>query len=349
MKSHTYFICTIVFGLLANTQFVVAQNESDFSSFLEASRDDAGKLIEGYTSPVIKGLSYGMSGGWFNTAKTHKPFGIDLGVTINAVFIPTSENYFTPNLSNGTFSNLTNPGEGAPTIFGPKDETNYVTSYDPDGNGSRTITISGPEGLDFKEAMGIAAIPVPMAQIGIGTIKNTDLKIRLVPKTTVGNSDIQMFGIGVMHDIKQHIPGVKNLPFDLAMLAAFNSVKGSTSLVNTDSQDTRPDSQDGKTSYTFNSLVFQAIISKKISILTFYAGAGYSAISSKADVSGTYTVVFDQGSSVQISDPVSQEFSNNSPRFTAGVRFKLGPVYLNGDYTIQKFNNLSVGLGFTIR
>jgi hypothetical protein len=351
---YTFKTLGYCFALSLCSWATYAQNEEDLANFLKAGAEDASQLVQEYVKPVVTGVSYGMTGGWYHTAKPHKPFGIDLGVSVNLAFIPTSDNYFDPNKflsSSTTFSNLSNPGSGAPTIFGPKDDTQYTATYDPDGNGpldSQNITFNGPEGLNMKEEIGFAAVPVPMAQIGIGLIKGTDLKVRLVPKQEFGGSEVQMFGVGIMHDIKQYIPGIKSLPFDLSALVAYNSVKGETNLVNTNSNDSRPDSQDGKFDYTFNSWVIQGIISKKISVVTAYAGIGYNLVNTNADIRGTYTI---EGSSASfnVTDPVSIAFKNNSPRFTAGVRLKFGPLYLNTDYTIQKFSMWSAGLGFSVR
>lgn len=332
--------------------FAFAQSEADLSRFLQASQADARALLEGYTSPVFRGLSYGMTGGWYHTAKAHKPLGIDFGVTINATFLPASENYFEPSLTNGTFINNTNPGKGAPTLVGPGDDTQYSVTYDPDGNGpltTQTFTFAGPEGLNLKESIGLSAVPAPMIQLGVGLFKNTDLKVRYVPKVQAGNSDFQMLGFGLMHDIKQYLPGIKVLPFDLSALVAYNRISGSTTLINTDPNDSRPDSADGLASYSFNSWVVQGLISKQIKIITLYAGAGYGFVSSRADVKGTFTLRSDSDVAFDIVDPVNLEFDNKSLRLTAGVRFKFGPVYLCGDYTVQKYNNLAVGFGFTFR
>lgn len=356
MKNN-YKIYVLTFLVMALCSLkVMAQNESDFANFLQASGQDASKLVQAYVEPVIKGVSYGMTGGWYHTAKPHKPFGVDIGVSMNLAFIPTSENYFNPNglgLTTVTnFQNTTNPSQGAPTILGPKDATTYTATYDPgNGNGTQSFTFNGPKGLDMKDAVGFAAVPVPMAQIGIGLVKNTDLKIRLVPKREFGESDIQMFGLGVMHDIKQHIPGIKLLPFDLSALVAFNSVKGSTSLINTNTGDSRPDSDDGKASYKFNSWVIQALISKKVSVLTGYAGVGYNIVKTNVDVTGTYEIYSQEfpATPIEIPNPIAIDFKNNSFRFTAGMRLKFGPLYLNTDYTLQKYKVWSVGMGFAFR
>ncbi len=73
-----------------------AQDENDMVNFLEAGSQDASKLMNAYLNPMIEGLSYGFNGGWYTTAKAHKTLGFDIGVSLNAVFIPSSKNYFSP-------------------------------------------------------------------------------------------------------------------------------------------------------------------------------------------------------------------------------------------------------------
>ncbi|MCX8490902.1 MAG: hypothetical protein ORN54_07530, partial [Cyclobacteriaceae bacterium] len=184
----------------------------------------------------------------------------------------------------------------------------------------------------------------PIVQLGIGIIKNTDLKFRFVPQQKSNSVTFQMFGIGLMHDIKQHIPGLKRLPFDLSILAAYNTVSGTASLVSTSGVI----STDGSLGYKLNSWVAQAIISKKVSVLTAYAGVGYGSVSSNVDITGSFVVPATVGS-FTVKDPLALGLSNNSARLTAGLRLKLGPVYINGDYTLQKYNALTVGFGFAVR
>jgi hypothetical protein len=335
--------------LLSMTSFGVnAQDLSGLTQVFKAEKNDAGSLIRSYITPSVNAVSNGMTSGWYNTGKAHKTLGFDLGVSISAVFTPSSDDYFTPILTSATkFANTTNPGLGAPSVIGPKDVTTYTSTYDPDGSGSlpsQAFVIKGPEGLDLKKNIGFSALPVPMIQLGIGIIKNTDLKIRYVPQQKSNSVTFQMFGLGVMHDIKQHIPGIKNLPFDLSVLAAYNSVTGDASLASTSGVT----STDGKLSYKFNSWVAQAIISKKISVLTGYLGVGYGSVSSNVDITGTFTVPATVGS-FTLKDPLSMELSNTGAKLTAGLRLKFGPIYLSGDYTLQKYNALTVGFGVAVR
>jgi hypothetical protein len=353
-----YRVAFLFFLLVSLAMPVKTVAQDDLAAFLSAG-EDASKLIEAYTQPMVKSVSYGMTSGWYTTAKAHKSLGFDLSVTVNASFIPSSENFFDPkklNFKTTEYNGARDDGSPettpfdsdrkAPTIFGPKDETEY-TSTDP-GTGE-TFVFRGPEGFDVKKEIGISAMPTPMIQLGIGIIKNTDIKLRFVPEQHLGGSTLKMFGVGVMHDIKQHFKGLKMKPFDLSVLVAYNSVSGSADLTNSDDTDFIPDSDNGVGEYKFDSWVFEAMLSKKLSVLTAYAGVGYSMVDTQLDVKGDYTVVSESDIEVQISDPVSIAFSNSSFRCTLGLRLKLGPVYFNGDYTFQKYNTLSVGFGFTVR
>jgi len=350
----TYFVaCACVLMFFSMT--VKAQNDKDMMAFLSAAPADASKLMTAYATPVVKSLSYGLTGGWYHTAKTHNTLGVDIGVTINAVFIPTSDNYFTPgslglktiDTKNGGFVNNTTGTQQAPTVVGPDDKTTYTSTYDPGGGiGPQSVSFSGPGGFDLKRQIGFAALPAPMAQIGIGIIKNTDIKIRYVPQIHQGSSNVSMFGLGVMHDIKQYIPGIKSLPFDLSAFVGYNSVTGSTGLV---SSSGNPTSTDGSLSYKFNSWAFQGLISKKFSVLTLYGGLGWGTIATKVNVTGHYTIQGAPAGSFTVKDPVTINLSNNSIKLTVGMRLKFGPFYLNGDYTLQKYNAVSAGLGFSFR
>ena len=348
-----YWLLMFASCVMVHSGSLQAQNEADFAKFLQAEKEDASKLIAAYTTPVVKAVSYGMTSGWYHTGKTHSKLGFDLGVTMSAVFTPTSDDYFTPGtlgLKNTVLtSSAVGPGK-APAIFGPKGTTTYTSTYTPSGGifPPQTASFNGPEGLDLRKNLGFSAVPVPMVQLGIGLIKNTDLKVRFVPQTKVGASTVNMLGFGLLHDIKQHIPGIKMAPIDLSILVAYNSVNGTTSLVNTNSSGSQPVSKDGKVSYTLNSWVVQAIVSKKFSVLTLYGGVGYGAVSSKVNVTGTYTIVATP-STFDIKDPVAINFSNTGMKVTAGLRLKFGPLYLNGDYTLQKYNALTLGLGFSVR
>ncbi len=345
----TLFLAVIVFTF----SFFGSKAQNDLTELLQAGPEDASKLMGAYLDPVVVGLSYSLNGGWFHTAKAHKSFGFDLAISANAVFIPSSRNTFRPSdlafKSNTTL--ISSPlGDEVPTISGADVQTEYESELTlPDGT-KQIVNFNGPPGLEFKENFKVSGVAAPMVQLGIGIYKNTDLKIRFVPEQTFDNSSVKMLGFGVMHDIKQHIPGIKLMPFDLSALVGFTKISGRVDMeFDKPANDTSP--QEMK--YDVNAWLFQALISKKFSVITFYGGLGYNAVKSSSDVVGSYLIYGantpDTSDDVVVKDPVRLAFNNNSLRVTAGVRLKLGPIFLNGDYTLQKYNMLSVGLGVAVR
>lgn len=337
-------VFTLILGINLLPLCTQAQSENDLVNFLQAGPEDASKLMNAYLNPMIEGLSYGFNGGWYTTAKAHKSLGFDIGFSFNAVFIPSSKNYFTPKDLGLETTVLTSPASGkAPTIVGPEEASTY--SVDVNGDGRPDGTLDGPQGLDLKEQIKISGVLAPTAQIGIGIYKNTDLKIRWMPEVSTGSSKIKLIGFGVLHDIKQHIPGIKMLPFDLSVLVAFTKIQGETGMsgeFDPAPGDTRPQMMD----YDMEAWLFQALISKKLAIFTFYGGIGYNTIATSSDVTGSYMI---PGIQQPLSDPVSLRFKNNSMRLNGGIRINLGPVYLNGEYILQEYSTVSVGLGVSIR
>jgi len=333
-------LCVISAPILSH-----AQDETDLEDFLKAGPADATKLMQAYLNPVIEGLSYSFNGGWYTTAKAHKTFGFDISASFNAVFIPSSKNYFRPADLNLQVAQLISPASGnAPTIAGPSDETLY--SYDINNDNQPEGTFSGPEGLDFKETFKVSGVVAPTAQIGIGIYKNTDLKVRWIPEVTSGSAKIKLLGFGVMHDIKQHIPGIKVLPFDLAVLVGYTNIKGETPMKDPSIPPSSGDTSPQEMLFNMNAWLFQAIISKKLAIFTFHGGVGYNTISTSSDVKGSYVI---PGYPNGVKNPVSLRFKNNSMRLSAGVRMNFGPIFIGGEYTLQEYSTVSVGLGVTVR
>jgi hypothetical protein len=327
---------------MLSTTLIHAQEENDLVNFLEAGKEDASKLINAYLNPMIQGAAYGFSNGWYTTAKAHKTLGFDFGVTANAVFIPSSKNYFNPSdLQLTTVDHYSSPlGNGkAPTLTGPDKAVTYYLDK------AETRSFEGPKGVDFKDNLKISGVLVPTAQLGIGIIKNTDLKIRWTPEIKYSNSKVKVFGFGVLHDVKQHIPGIKLLPFDLSVLVAYTKISGSTSLAGK-FQPVPTDTRAQEITYSMNAWTAQALISKKVAIVTFYGAVGYNAAKTTSDVVGSYVI---PSTALILKDPVSLSFKDKSFRITAGTRFNFGPIYLSADYTLQQYSTVSVGLGATVR
>ena len=138
--------------------------------------------------------------------------------------------------------------------------------------------------------------------------------------------------------------------------SAYNKLTATTDLegLYTNSGSVKQEGSGETTGYTA-----QILISKSIPVLTFYGGIGYNSSTTTYSIKGSYLVdkaFLPDGSNypllspVTLNNPFSKDFSSSGFRATGGIRFKFGPVTLNGDYTY--FNSkgvMALGFGFTVR
>lgn len=304
--------------------------------------------MKGYISPALNTIGAGFAQAWYNTAKPYKLIGFDLTVTASAIYFPSSD--LTHKVENSQMTNVqvnVSPSAttfvDAPTVFGSVTVPVYQLEDPlPPPNGPILPmpgqNIQGAPGLDFAKEVG-TFIPVAKVQLGIGLPKGTDLKFRFYPSTKVGdNGSASMLGFGLMRDIKQHIPGIKRLPFDLSVFVGYTNAKLDVGL-----DSNRPDQ---KANFETTATTVQALISKKLSVLTFYGGLGYNFTIASLVMKGTYAI---NNSGKTIKGPVDFSVSNSGPRLTAGMRLKLFILTFHGDYTFQQYNALTVGFGFNVR
>jgi len=332
----------LVLLLLAMPFAVAAQGDLD--QLFSGSVKDAKYLSEGYISPMLKAVGYGLNQGWYNTARPHKFPGFDLTLSVNPVFIPSADKIF--NVDNTKMTNVAlvsdvdgkpvDPSNGKgniPTLFGADKSTSYATKD------LIPTTFQGPKGT------GLGFLPMPTLNLGIGLPKGFDIKFRFVPTIDLGKAsgnDITgkfgLFGIGVLHDFKQWIPGIKALPFDLSAFVGYTKMT-----LNAGLSSSNPDQ---KAEFTSSATTIQVLISKKISVLTPYAGVGINMATTKLGIKGTYDF---GGSTGSVKDPFDLSVASNGPRATAGLRLKFGPIAFHGDYTLAKYKSASVGFGINVR
>lgn len=321
---------------------------SNFDSFLRAGAEDATTLVGNYMEPIVVGFSYGMSNSWYNTAKPHETLGFDLTITANLTTVPTSKELFVFDPSD--YSNVSSTGETnlIPTAMGPDDGngSQLTFSYDDKITGETIHGTYAPAGIGIKEQTGYNVVPSPMVQLGIGTFKNTDIIIRYTPEITFGDFKTSVFGLGIKHDIKQWIPGVKRVPIDISILGAFSGFDNTLDMSGLDLT-----GQNQEALFNVNNWTVQAIVSKKISVLTFYGAFGYSNVTSSVKISGTYIMEdeLDSELTFSVTDPVDLNYNENSWRATGGLRLKFGLFTIHGDYTWQEYQIISAGIGLNFR
>lgn len=332
----------LAFSLVVGTTSV-ASAQDDLDKFLSGSVEDGEKLIEAYINPFMKSFGLGLNQGWYNTAKPHKIAGIDITITGNAMVVPQADRFF--NVSDLGLQTLQlDPSSPyypeMPTIIGPEDES-YLRIVEENSGLSEAFEVPG--GLDLEGNIGKNWIPVPMAHVGIGLIKGTDLKLRFTPTIDLGdNGSLKILGVGVMHDIKQWIPGMKLLPFDLSGFVGYTKIE----------LDTYFDPEMNPSQHAIfeaSAWTVQGLISKKFSILTLYGGVGYNSANTNLALKGDFDVDDDGEIESHERDPISLRSASSGFRATAGMRLKLAILTFHADYTVQEYNCISAGVGISIR
>lgn len=324
----------IVFALIGLSA-LTTRAQGDLDDLLKGSQADANYLAQGYLEPVLNAIGSGLNQGWYNTAANHKKFGFDLTLSISSIQFPSTDRlYFVDN--NRLSSIRLQSGSGdVPTFVGPNAPPTYEYL---DGSGNPTgATFQGPPGVDLENEVPLGGMPVPTLNLGIGIPWNTDVKLRY-GTLSQAEAKINLFGFAIQHDIKQHIPGLKELPFDLSALFGYTSFTSELQFDPTGNPNQ-------KGTADFSATTIQAIIGKKFSVLTLYGAVGYNFSSGDFKAVGTY----DTGTGSTMTDPVTITSSVNGPRATAGLRLKLAVFTFHGDYTFQRYNTFTFGFGISVR
>lgn len=328
----------------------VYPQSGDFLELLYSGPEDASRYADKYFEPIFKGVGYGFNNGWYNTAKTHKTFGFDISISANLAFVPEVDNYFLFRNDDYLITTLESGTEAqTPTLFGPN-EVGPLMEVKDDATGLTVARFAGPRGAGFKEAIGFQAVPSPIIQVGLGVIKNTDIKLRYIPDVARKDADYSVWGIGIMHDVGQWIPVIKNAPINFSLFGAFSKLN---TTVRFDPLEDFP-GENQHFSTTISGYTVEALISKKISFLTLLAGVGYNSAKTNFDLLGTYQVTYGNPAlpedyMLTYENPIRLDTNESSPRVTGGVRLQFAVVTLHATYTFNGYNLLNVGLGFSFR
>lgn len=337
-------VLTIVLtAAIAVTMTSPSFGQNDVDQLLTESFNDGRKLVNAYATPFMNSVSLGLNQGWYNTAQTHKVAGVDLTITASAMTIPKSDLLFDVTKLGLEVIELkgTSPHYPyAPTILGPDDAPVFTFT---DSQTGITQEYKGPGGFNLEKELGRNWVPVPMANLGFGLPKGTDIKLRFTPAIDVGgDASLKIYGVGVMHDVKQWIPGMKLLPFDLSGFVGYTKFK-------MESYFDKAAYPDRRGLFEMNATTVQGLISKKFSVLTLYGGLGYNIARSTLAMKGTYDINGDGQVGANEIDPLDLNFSASGFRTTAGMRLKLAVLTFHADYTLQKYKCLTVGFGISVR
>ena len=191
--------------------------------------------------------------------------------------------------------------------------------------------------VDFNMPGGFKtpAMPLPMLQAGIGLIKNTALDIRYMPMLNVGNNfNVNLFGIGLKHDLLQWIPVAGDaIPMSL-------SLQGGYTTLNTDLKISGQEVSLNTKATTIN-----LVASKRLLMVTGYAGIGYSSAATTFSSNANFEL-----SGIEFDENIEMKFeSNKNLRANIGLRLNITLVTIHADYTFSEFPTATLGLGVSLR
>ena len=351
------------FGTLMSSLLIISSvSLAQFGNFdfLKSGAADGAKIIQAYVAPWANAFGGGLNSGWYNTAKPHKLLGFDLTTSINVGMVPASEDTY--NVSDLHLTTLTGTGT-ASTVSGPDVSGATLTKT---VSGFTVASFALPPGTGWK------MIPVPTAQIGIGLPLGTEVKFRYIPKITVKNNDISLWGVGLMHSIMQYIPGNKLIPADVSIFGGYTKLEGNIHM------SLKPDAtvtQNFTAGYlatnpfdtqnlnvTVTALNVGVIASLNLPVITLYGGLGYSKTSTGIAIEGNFPVPvaapttlpthveYNNSGVIVGKDFTGMDIENFSGlRANIGLRIKLAVITIHADYTRAQYNIFSSGLGISFR
>jgi hypothetical protein len=345
----------VFFVFLGIAQFSVAQSE--VIEFLKA-KDDANLMFEGYLKPYAYALGDGLNNGWYNSAETHKLLGFDLSVSASAIMIPSSAKTFDLNDIGMTEFSVSGSNSITPTIAGDDSDGPLLTNND------ESIQFKAPAGT------GLDIVPVPVAQLTLGVLPNTDLSVRYVPTISVDleddKADIDLFGIGIKHNFLKTIPGLRRLPLDASAFIGYSKIDAESTFSYESG-----DFGSGNTSITFENdgnqkldvssktLKFGLIVSKKLGPITFWGSIMESRSKSTVDLLGKYVlkVTYTEettGTPYTVTeplaeDPIDLDFKTSNVSLDAGLRLKLAFFSLFGSVSKAEYTSFNAGISLGFR
>lgn len=333
-----------IFALLGVSNLASAQYED----YVQGVTKDFNKYMDNYMDPLLQGLGYGFNNGWYNTARPHKSFGFDLTISANLAYVPVANQSFKLNPDNYEVFDLQDPNNDEfPTVMGGTTNNEIRAVFDKANPNSPYVAFPTLDGIQGDLPLNIVAVPSPIIQIGVGIVKKTELKVRWVP--TIKNDagiDYHYWGMGVMHSVSQWIPVVKDLPFlDISGFIGFTNIDLSYEL-----DPGTIDGSDQMAEFGVKTFNYQVVASATASVITGFVGIGYDDFKTNLGMKGTYLVeVPGTGTQEAIVNPVDLDAKGGGFRATVGARLKLAILTLHAAYTLQGYNTLNAGVGFSFR
>jgi len=310
------------------------------------ANSDSNLLMKNYMSPVMEGMIYSLNNGWFHTAKTHKKGGFDITFNANLAITPSSSQTFLFKDSDYQYLTLESGSNIMSTAMGSQNNS-VIGVRIPESNDYKVASFTLPDGIGDDVALN--SVPSAMLQISVGLPFSTDISVRYLPKIKTNDTESNLIGIGIKHNLMQYFGPLDKLPLNIALLGGFTTMDATYNIQNSGLTGSSQEAL-----LTFNTYTVQAIASLDFPIVSVYTAIGFDAGTSSLKLRGTYELQYtlagsDASVTESITDPISINHDANSFTSSIGARFNLGFFKIYGDYTLKKYNTLSAGIAFSFR
>lgn len=336
-----------------------ASAASDVNANLQQLAGDAAK---GYLKPIISSLGSNLNQGWFNQSPRPIKLGVDLAASFYIVgtayatgadeFSAGTSIYVDQQLANTLAASLAeqrgidpsdtvrfNPARrqiaaqlvdktfdvqvDGPTIIGSSDDNVKYTFSSDDPNLPAELRGQSAElPVTGQDLQGFVGLPLPVAQITVGTFYGTMATIRALPEV----EGMRFWGFGINHNPGVWREGGNFLPFGINSSVNF----AYSSLGYGDYID-------------FSAWNLGLMASRRIGFrmlnITPYVGVGMEHSTLSVSYTTSYTDANDQPIKVSV-----EESGENLFRMTMGAGLRLGVLNFDAGYTMAKYPSGNFGM-----
>ncbi|KHJ38861.1 hypothetical protein PBAC_09710 [Pedobacter glucosidilyticus] len=335
--------------------------QDDIGAIVKAGAGDATKLAQAYLNPFFRGFGFGMNSGWFNSAKTKNLGKFDLRIQATGAFVPPAEQRFDVNTLGLSSNTKLKPGSSpmSPTLFGDDISGSTLQVFGNDNPSTVGVDESQFALAEFQmpEGTGFNIAPSPQVQLTVGLIKNTDVSVRFVPSTKLGDGgQINSWGVGIKKEITSFLPGKseKIIPVDISLAFGYNQVNVDYKFAIEDQINEGPNPNadlNQRIESKLSGFTVDAILSKKLAVFTPFVSVGYNTAKTELGILGDYIIQsgLAPNDTETIKDPVViNEKSISGMRAGVGFSLHLAIFRLYGAYNIGEYNAVTAGIGFGI-
>jgi hypothetical protein len=315
---------------------------------LKGNVNDAEKLSYAYLEPFGKMFGSSVNGGWYQAARPHKLFGFNVTFVTTLSTVPASAKTFDiSKLDLESLQVVTGQSPIAPTISGASSLARPQLASN--------LLPTQPL-FDAPKGAGLPFVPMPFIQAGIGLPFHNELTFRFLPSYDVPKvGRVSMWGIGAKNEFKEFIPGLKLVPIDLSVMVGFTKFNSEFDVNYKPSPANMPDgfsSEDfdnQKLGLDATGFTARLLVGKSIPFLSVYVGLGYSHAVTDFGLKGNYPVGVEPTYLGVVEDPFVLAYTHSNFSGNAGLRFRLGVISINVDYTLGTYALYSAGLGISFR